>query len=400
PWQLSTSGVSGSGHTGKTEYSTNTASGDRSVRLYRAETVTTAGQQHQRTLSTSGNYAASQLYLTITKDENWTSGKTGTTEEYKDKEGQVVLKRTWKDESTPYSTYYVYDDFGNLSFVLPPGAEPDNGGIDATKLNKYCYQYRYDGRNRLIEKRIPGKDGWESTVYNTIDQAVLTQDPKQAQNGKWTFTKYDGLGRVVMSGEYASSVSRASLQTTVNAQAFNWENYVGGTAGEGYTNQSFPTSSTPFTVNYYDGYTFPGSTTFGPLPVARSPKTHSLLTGTRIKVLGTTTMLTSLTFYDEDGRVMQVKSQNYRDGVDSVLTTYTFTGEPDTVTRYHTSPGSSVTTRTRYAYDHMGRKTKTWENINNAGEVLLSENEYNETGQLWKKKLHNGAQTITYTYNE
>ncbi|WP_202913854.1 DUF6443 domain-containing protein, partial [Pararcticibacter amylolyticus] len=71
PWQLSTSGVSGSGHTGKTEYSTNTASGDRSVRLYRAEAVTTAGQQHQRNLTTSGNYQASQLYLTISKDENW-----------------------------------------------------------------------------------------------------------------------------------------------------------------------------------------------------------------------------------------------------------------------------------------------------------------------------------------
>ncbi|MGX5689965.1 DUF6443 domain-containing protein [Arcticibacter tournemirensis] len=400
-WQLSASGVSGSGHTEKFEYGTNTANGDRAVRLYRAEALTTAERQHERVLITSGNYQANQLYLTISKDENWSNGKTGTTEEYKDKDGHIVLKRSWKDESTPYSTYYVYDDLGNLSFVLPPGAEPDNGVVDESSLNKYCYQYRYDGRRRLIERRIPGKGGWENLVYNVIDQVVLSQDPKQAQNGKWMFTKYDGLGRVVMSGEYQSNVSRASLQTTVNTQTTNWETYTGGAANEGYNNQSFPTSSiTPFTINYYDHYAFPGGDAFGPLPVARSPRTHGLLTGIKTRVLGTATMLTSMSFYDQEGRVIQVKSQNYREGKDSVLTTYLFTNEPETVTRYHTSPAGSVITRTRYAYDHMGRITQTQENINNTGDVLLSENIYNEVGQLWQKKLHNGAQTITYAYNE
>ncbi|KAA8482590.1 RHS repeat-associated protein [Arcticibacter tournemirensis] len=48
----------------------------------------------------------------------------------------------------------------------------------------------------------------------------------------------------------------------------------------------------------------------------------------------------------------------------------------------------------------MGRKTHTWESINNATEVLLAKNTYNEVGQLWKKELHNGLQTTTYTYNE
>ncbi|GEM_PF-2739812 len=353
-------------------------------------------------MSSTGNYEASQLYLTITKDENWTSGKAGTTEEYKDKQGQVVLKRTWKDESTPYSTYYVYDDFGDLSFVLPPGSEPD-GGMDDARLNKYGYQYRYDGRRRLIEKKIPGKEGWESMVYNKIDQVVLTQDPRQAQSSKWNFTKYDGLGRVVMSGEYQNtSGTRASLQTTADAQTDTlWERYTGGSTGEGYTNRTFPTSYNKLlSVNYYDDYTFPGSTTFGALPVARSRMTKSLLTGTKTNVLGTTTMLTSLTFYDDEGRVMQVKSQNYREGLDSVLTTYTFTDQPDTVTGYHSSPSNNVTVKTRYQYDHMGRKTHTWESINNATEVLLAKNDYNEVGQLWKKELHNGLQTTTYTYNE
>lgn len=119
----------------KMEYGTNTATGDRAVRLYEASPTTTAADEIRRTLGSTKNYDANELYLTISKDENWTSGKPGTMEEYKDKEGRVVLKRTWENESTPLSTYYVYDDLGNLSFVLPPKAEADGGTPGPTTLD-------------------------------------------------------------------------------------------------------------------------------------------------------------------------------------------------------------------------------------------------------------------------
>jgi hypothetical protein len=81
-----------------------------------------------------GTYQESQLYKTVTKDENWiiASGKNNTTEEFKNKEGQVVLKRTYSDiyisgalveAQAKHDTYYVYDQYGNLTFVLPPLAE-------------------------------------------------------------------------------------------------------------------------------------------------------------------------------------------------------------------------------------------------------------------------------------
>jgi len=211
------------GHTVKQEYSTNTATGDRSVRLFRADAVTTAGETYKRTLSSSGNYAASQLYLTITKDENWSSGKSGTTEEYKDKEGRVVLKRIWESESVRLSTYYVYDDLGNLSFVLPPGSGADGATPDQTKQDLWCYQYRYDERNRLIEKKVPGK-GWDLMVYNKLDQAVLTQDPLQRNNHQWTVIKYDAHGRVTITGLWnaGSLIQRATLQSSIYAAA-QWD---------------------------------------------------------------------------------------------------------------------------------------------------------------------------------
>ena len=73
-------------------------------------------------------YTANELTKTITKDENWmiSDGLNHTTEEFKDKNGQVVLKRTYALAGTltpqAHDTYYVYDDYGNLSFVLPPKA--------------------------------------------------------------------------------------------------------------------------------------------------------------------------------------------------------------------------------------------------------------------------------------
>ena len=77
------------------------------------------------------------LYKTITKDENHdgTSSKAHTTEEFKDKQGRVVLKRTYEN-SVKHDTYYVYDDYGNLSYVLPPKAEPHTALPNSTKLSE------------------------------------------------------------------------------------------------------------------------------------------------------------------------------------------------------------------------------------------------------------------------
>jgi hypothetical protein len=47
--------------------------------------------------------------------------------------------------------------------------------IDQATLQGLCYIYEYAHRNRLIEKKIPGKD-WEHMVYDMLDRPILTQD--------------------------------------------------------------------------------------------------------------------------------------------------------------------------------------------------------------------------------
>jgi hypothetical protein len=51
------------------------------------------------------------------------------------------------------------------------------------------------------------------------------------------------------------------------------------------------------------------------------------------------------------------------------------------------STTSKSITRT-FAYDHTGRLTHTWHQIDNGTNILLAKNEYNESGQLIDKKLH------------
>lgn len=108
-----------SGHEIKFDYQTNIA--NDAVKLFACTSSWDANKDlfEIPTSLTPTSYVDYQLYKTIIKDENWTSGNNNTTQEFKNKEGQVVLKRTFNN-SVAHDTYYVYDQFGNLTFVIPP----------------------------------------------------------------------------------------------------------------------------------------------------------------------------------------------------------------------------------------------------------------------------------------
>ncbi|WP_344820918.1 DUF6443 domain-containing protein, partial [Aquimarina gracilis] len=153
-------------HTIKFDWQTNQAE-----EVVYFEVTFTDNNTEMPTLVQDGTHLANDLYVTVTKDENWTEadGNNHTTKEYKDKQGRVILKRAYAQTSAAatggsggtsddgsHDTYYVYDDFGNKTFVIPPKVDVTDG-VSAIELNELCYQYKYDYRNRLIEKKIPGK---------------------------------------------------------------------------------------------------------------------------------------------------------------------------------------------------------------------------------------------------
>ncbi|WP_333888853.1 DUF6443 domain-containing protein [Sphingobacterium siyangense] len=398
--------TAGTGHTVKIDYGTNTASGPNVVRLW---TVTASGA-----VSTT-SYIAGTLSRTSMRDENMvnTSTRSGSVDEYKDFEDRVVLKRVWETESKALNTYYVYDDFGNLRYVIPPGFPAATTTLTESTsgdFHELIYAYKYDGRRRLIEKKIPGK-GWEYLVYNKDDLVVLTQDAVQRAVKKWSYTKYDVLGRVISSGIYTNTVqtTRVEVQTLVDANTPQWDNRLGTMS---YTDVSFPASGTvkvELMANYYDDYTFKTSTMLAATTgIDSTSKVRGLLTGTRISKDDGTSPLLSVNYYDKYGRVIETVSDNHMAGVDRITNTYNFSGQLVTSKHQHRISGSTAVTTllTTNIYDHVGRLVQTKKKVNSQTEVIQSKLAYNEIGQLKTKSLHsendgsNFMTSIGYNYNE
>ncbi|MDE5439840.1 RHS repeat-associated core domain-containing protein, partial [Elizabethkingia meningoseptica] len=251
------------------------ANGDNEVYRY----VVSSSWSNGATVSVlglNGTYGASSLYKNVVTDEDG-----NVSVEFKNGQGQVVLVRK-SDGAVNMDTYYVYNEYDQLAFVIPPLAV--HKGVDLTLLNELAYEYRYDGRGRLVEKRLPGK-GWEYMVYDEQDRLVLTQDAKLRGQNRWLFTKYDRFGRVVYTGLLDSAPGREAQQNEVRAfGGNNEERSASGFSQNGmsvyYTSGAYPMNNfTLLSVNYYDVYppgspgVFNGAAVLGSAPVnGRSTK--------------------------------------------------------------------------------------------------------------------------------
>ena len=117
--------------------------------------------------------------------------------EFYNSENQLVLSRIL-DGDTFFDTYFVYDEYGNLVFVLPPGYQ------DHPDLDLYAYIYRYDYLDRLVYKKLPGCAP-SYLVYDAAHRLVFSQDGCQRNDSLWSFFVYDVYGRVVVEGECGNS---------------------------------------------------------------------------------------------------------------------------------------------------------------------------------------------------
>ncbi len=375
------------------------------------------------TLQKNGFYPPNQLQVNITKDENWTEadGNNHTTREYKDKLGRVILKRSYASTSVAvaeaHDTYYVYDSFGNLSYVIPPKVTVSDS-VSANELSELCYQYRYDKRNRLIEKKIPGK-GWEYIIYDVLDRPTMTQDAnmRKINSGEqwdtWLFTKYDALGRIAYTGYNINGSTRKVSQGRYDSQTIHDEKRVDTPFDNSSTKVYYTKNARPtrgfgiYTINYYDDYQFldsedaifanPGTS----LGESISNATKSLPTGTKVRVLGTNDWITTVTYYDKKSRPIYVVSKNkYLNTIDIVETKLDFTGRVLQTKTTHTKDSNApIVTLDTFTYDHMGRLLTQTQKINNQAEEVIVSNTYDELGQLQSKTVGGGLQDVDYDYN-
>ena len=367
------------------------------------------------------------LFVTQTTDE-----ENHRTLEYQNKLGQIVLKKVEADAGF-LLTYYVYDDFNNLRVVIPPKA---SAGLSATGsvtlseqvLKELCFVYGYDERNRMIRKQLPGAEPVEM-IYDKRDRLVLTQDGNQRNDDeatRWTFTKYDGLNRPIITGIYLSTDNRETLQSAIDAAGASetrTDNSVGYTL-----NGSFPATVSGadlLTVTYYDNYAFTSYASWdaegldytfvngktGPEGTAYPGTTEQLttptgqVTGGKTKVFGQNTWLNSVVYYDMKYRPIQSVQENLLAGTDRGYNHYDFRGKLLSMLREHTAAAESpITYEQTYQYDHAERLLSVTHQLDGDDKVTLSQHEYNALGELIDKQLHSTdgstfKQSVDYRYN-
>lgn len=425
-------------------------------------------------------YDAGQLYKGVSKDE---AGHLKV--EYKDKDGHVILKKVQLSETPGTAhvgwlcTYYVYDDLSNLRFVIPPQAVQiilGNWNV-STVANELCFQYKYDSRQRLIQKKVPGA-GPTLMVYDNRNRVVFRQDSVQRKqtSPQWLTTYYDGLNRPVMTALYAASTTRDALQCSINASngdtvvtivnvdtlqadlsvsTYNStiSNYMatntitflpeftsadgatfdasivnsGGTATS-VANNPIPniasSALTPLSYTYYDNYNYDGKLSFessapgkldagyndyAEVTTVQSAYTNGLVTGSKIRILGTDQWLISSIYYDDKGRTLEKVSSNSVNGKEIIASLYNFNNKTLSTYLSHTNPRSLLTPQTSLLttlnYDDGGRLLSIKKRINDdpAQDKIIAAHSYNELAMLQQKRLGvtgtTQLDTLTYTYN-
>jgi RHS repeat-associated protein len=434
------------------------------------------------TPATTGIYPANVLNKNIVIDESGNK-----VVEFKDKDGRAVLKRT-QLLSTPgtahigwLSTYYVYDDLGNLCVVIPPLATErtmQSGWNVSAFLNELCFQYQYDEHNRMIVSKVPGA-GAMYNVYDKRDRLVFSQDDVQRSKNpqEWLTTFYDNLNRPAMLAIYAATITQEALQASMNTVSGGSQNItynmplIADLVLNGYDGSSAYTASnsivlntgfdsglgseftadissggstantitvsnplpgistaalTPIKYIFYDNYSYPNILAYesadfskpqqgsnpviDPQPAAPSTAVQGLVTGVKLRVLGTDQWLTNTTYYDNKGRIMQVVSENQVNGRDVLTNLYTFNGKLVSSYLRQRDPRSALTPQTTLltmlTYDAAGRLISNIKRLNDDASTqrTIAANSYNEIGNLRRKRLDaqsGSAQldTLTYSYN-
>ncbi|EJL68057.1 DUF6443 domain-containing protein [Chryseobacterium populi] len=389
------------------------------VRKYETTTTwDTAGKMTVSTIQLLQYFLPSSLYKNTITDEDGNK-----TIEFKNGQGQVVLVRKVVSATENADTYYVYNEYNQLAFVIPP-ASPAT--LDDTALNNFCYQYRYDGRNRLVEKKLPGK-GWEYMVYDKADRLIMTQDANMKVSGNWLFTKYDKFSRVVYTGiaDIGAQFNRGQVQFSADyyisqGQPSSEERNQAGFTNSGmtiyYGNTVYPTTvAKVLSINYYD--TYPTGTPAIPTLVlgqnvlpqnaqSSNVSTKSLPVASYVKNIEDDNWTKAYTWYDMRGRVIGTHSVNHLGGYTKTETELDFAGIPQKVNTYHKrlAADTEKTTKEVFTYDHQNRLLTHTHQIGSGSVEYLTQNKYNELSQLESKKVGGISaatplQTVDYKYN-
>lgn len=345
-----------------------------------------------------------------------------------DNSGQLICKKVYND-NVWLVTYYVYDDYGRIIWVVPPKAYTAimanvqilPHAVSTAIAKGLCYGYKYNDYNQIIEKYTADVDSPERTIYDYKQRPVLFRNGILAAQNKWAFTVYDENDRVIYTGIFTDpgNHDQSVWQSTLSDRT--WLSGQTAPAIFGYISNS--QSAYPSTIqdceintrNYYDSYAnlptvFAGRiftdyptdylTNQESIKPENTDNVFGLLTGRMVRVLdpnNNNLWIPTKYYYDWDGKVIQTHTLNpwnTNDDWDITTTQYDFSGNTVLNINEHNSWNAtnkySTTIYTWYNYNYSrGILSDVKQKEGNNGWRAISSYQYGALDRVAKKLLGN-----------
>jgi RHS repeat-associated protein len=350
----------------------------------------------------------------VDEDGCWTA-------EYTDLNGRLMVSETSQGK-----TYYIYDEKGDIAYVIPPalsdyivsyyGEESEDISDTDEMMQKYAYIYHYDNQRHCICKKLPGC----APIYYVYDRAgncILTQDGEQRQRQEWTYTIPDRFGRPCISGICHNSMSYAAEPMHAYHVYAEYDGASAATGGYAVHNITLD-SQTLYSAAYYDNYSFigqhgvPASLTASPVSgyAIDTSLGRGLQTGSATAVIGGGAVkgyTYTAMYYDSRYNVSQVKATNHLGSTDVTCTSYSYTGKPLGVRIQHPVGNTGFFVESlSYTYDDADRMSSCTLAVEHGAPAVSSalSYEYDDLGRLAKvtrpiTSNSNPNPDVTYTYD-
>ena len=347
---------------------------------------------------------------------------------------------------------YEYDEKGRTILKQGPGAKP----LRMLYNKRDAVVFTQDGNQ--ANKTIPE---WTASLYDELDRPVIQTIYK---TGKSISSLQSDINNGITTALTTGSAGQPVIDRVENARpntsivSYTARNSIGFEPGfESQPNDQFvaeidpnavssgasfantvynlpisaadlanPAVTTILKYQFYDDYSYTGYKTFDPtfdntsayatgaevLDIAISKRTISMVTGSRVRVLGTDDFLTTTSYYDERGNAIQSLSENIKNGIDITTLQYHWDGRVVSSFSKHTVPGTGYAgfgTLTKNIFDKIGRITSLSKKIGSAPFKNIATYTYDDIGRPKTKIIdpdyfnatsnQMGLETQAFSYN-